>query len=83
MMQPGTRNFELCVQFAESNFKYHRSTTINERDVENSIKGLVEKFRIRGRDAMADMLETLTQRLFTSKLIDKKSLYSVSSTLRN
>ncbi|RUS21658.1 hypothetical protein BC937DRAFT_91930 [Endogone sp. FLAS-F59071] len=75
-MQPGTKNFELCVQFAESNYKYHRSTTINERDTENSIKGLVEKFRIKGRDAMADMLEALTQRLFTPKLIDKKSLYS-------
>ncbi|RUS27517.1 Spc98 family-domain-containing protein [Jimgerdemannia flammicorona] len=75
-IEPGTDNHALCLQFAESNFNYHRFVSVEERDIDRSIKGLVEKFRIRDRDVMADSLEACMQRLFAPSLVKiKDSLY--------
>ncbi|XP_022254247.1 gamma-tubulin complex component 5-like [Limulus polyphemus] len=79
------QNFQLCIEFVDSNFKYHRFLDVNSHQVQKTIDGLSEKFLIHGQYQKARSFKSLTTQLLDSVRIShfsqKDDVFSILSLL--
>ena len=88
-LKPGTDNFKISLEFALSNFRFHRFLDVNSFDVTRKFDGLSDKFLIHCKDSSASQLKSLKESYlnqpFSSSLFDTRteSHYGVLSLLLN
>ncbi|KAF6079810.1 tubulin gamma complex associated protein 5 [Phyllostomus discolor] len=79
-------NFQLCLNFAWSNFRFHRFLDVNSHKVEKTIEGIYEKFIIHSDLGKAASWKRLTEEFLNASLPSTKETktdahYSILSLL--
>ncbi|XP_059512245.1 gamma-tubulin complex component 5 isoform X3 [Myotis daubentonii] len=79
-------NFQLCLHFAWSNFRFHRFLDVNSHKVEKTIEGIYEKFIIHSDLGKAASWKRLTEEFLNASLPNIKEIktdahYSILSLL--
>ncbi|KAI0207330.1 Gamma-tubulin complex component 5 [Lamellibrachia satsuma] len=59
-------NFDRCLQYAMSNFKYHRFLDVNSHKMKRDMEGLRVKFLIHSLEATASAFQTLTEKFLAA-----------------
>ncbi|XP_076349657.1 gamma-tubulin complex component 5-like isoform X2 [Tachypleus tridentatus] len=84
-LKDNDQNFQLCTEFVDSNFKYHRFLDVNTHQVQKTMDGLYEKFLIHGHYQKARSIKSLTTQLLDSVIMShlsqKDDIFSVLSLL--
>ncbi|XP_013414718.1 gamma-tubulin complex component 5 isoform X2 [Lingula anatina] len=71
--EQGEENYDLCLQFALSNFKYHRFLAVDSHKVSRALKGIHEKLRIHSNHVEAEKFNSLTDSFLTSPVFEGKT----------
>ncbi|CAB3988440.1 gamma-tubulin complex component 5-like [Paramuricea clavata] len=66
------KNVPVAVQFALSNFRYHKYLDADSNKVDRTIEGLCEKFTIHGQEHKSKSLSTLVEKFMSCALFDKQ-----------
>ena len=78
-LKSGTENCNIAVEFAVSNFRFHRFLDVNSLEVSRQLDGLRNKFIIHCQDIKAKQLESLKEdylkRPFSSSLFETNTEY--------
>nr|KAF6279226.1 tubulin gamma complex associated protein 5 [Myotis myotis] len=67
-------NFQLCLHFAWSNFRFHRFLDVNSHKVEKTIEGIYEKFIIHSDLGKAASWKRLTEEFLNASLPNIKEI---------
>lgn len=88
-LQPETENFNIALEFALSNFRFHRFLDVNSFDVTRKFDGLREKFLVHCKEENAEKLKDLKEsylnKPFSNSMFETRteSHYGVLSLLLN
>nr|KAF6394792.1 tubulin gamma complex associated protein 5 [Molossus molossus] len=67
-------NFQLCLHFAWSNFRFHHFLDVNSHKVEKTIEGIYEKFIIHSDLSKAASWKRLTEEFLNASLPNIKEI---------
>ncbi|XP_071955106.1 gamma-tubulin complex component 5-like [Antedon mediterranea] len=67
--QEKSENFQTCLQFVLSNFRFHRFLDVDSHKVERQIKGICQKLSIHSRGHKADCLKSLSETFLDSPIL--------------
>ncbi|XP_076456838.1 gamma-tubulin complex component 5-like [Babylonia areolata] len=77
--QESEENFHLCLQFAHSNFRYHRFLDVDSHRVNRLLEGLQTKLQVHSLGPRSDSLRELVSAFVNSPLLDDEGRTSTDT----